>query len=124
MPGTPRKFMLEGNSYDLAADVDINEILTKFENSLIHTSGKPVLKQVKRSQDLTDVVLVTSGNDREQLRDFADNPPDGGLSASYTDADGNTYRFTCFINIDSNTTAEARTTIMLLPIEDRTADLA
>lgn len=119
--GTIAKFMIEGNSYSVAGDADFSEIITKFENSLIVTSGKSIIKQEKRSQDVSDVVLVTNGNDREQLRAFADSGDE--LSMSYTSRVGDVYRFTGTFNIDTNTTMESRTTLSVLPTEDRTPNL-
>ena len=120
--GTIRKLMIEGISFDVAGDADFNETLTQFENSLIITSGRAVIKQEKRAQQVEDVVLVTNGNDRAQLTSFADGGEE--LAMSYTDRSSNTYRFVGTINVDSNQTMESRTTISILPVEEKTDALA
>ena len=120
--GTLRKYMIKGISFDVAADADIEDTLTEFENSLIASSGAPLLKQEKRPVTKTGLVLLTTGAEREILKDIAD----GGKSErqSYTDRAGNVYRFSGSINVDSHTTMESRTTITLLPMTKVTAVLA
>lgn len=120
--GTVRKFMYDDISYDVAADADLEETITEFENSLIVTSGKSLLKQEKRAQQVNSLVLITNGNDRERLRSGADGGED--LPMSYTDREGNTYRYVGNINVESNQTMESRTSVQILPTEQRTAALA
>lgn len=120
--GTVRKVLIDGISYDAAGDADLNETLTKFENSLIITSGKAVIKQEKRAQLVEDVVLITDGNARQRLTSFADDGGEGPMS--YTNRAGDVARFTGTINVDNNQTMESRTTISFLPTEDRTDALA
>ena len=116
--GTLRKILIDDLSYDAAGDADLNETLTKFENSLIITSGKAVIKQEKRAQQVEDVVLITNAGDRDRLVSFADGGGEGPMS--YTDRAGNVARFVGTINVDSNQTMESRTTISFLPTEERT----
>jgi hypothetical protein len=120
--GTVRKLVIEGITFLVAADADFSEIITEFENTLIANTGAAILKQEKRTQDVSDVVLITNGNQREQLASFAD----GGdtLAMSYTNRAGDVYRYTGQINVDNNQTMESRTTIGVLPYSKRTANLA
>jgi len=120
--GSIRKLVIEGYPLLVAGDADFAEILTRFENTLIPTSGDAILKQEKRTQDVTDVVLITDGADREKLIEFAE----GGetLAMSYTNRAGDIYRFSGSINVDNNQTMESRTTISILPFGARTANLA
>jgi hypothetical protein len=120
--GTLRKFVAKGISFDVAADADLEETITQFENTLIVTTGKSVIKQEKRAQQVGGLVLITSGADAEILRDIADSGQE--ISMSYTKRSGDTYRLTGTFNVENNTTMESRTSLILLPTSEVTAVIA
>lgn len=114
--GSNRKFLYNGTSFDVAADANFTEIITAFENSLIATSGKNMLKQVKRPTTREGVVLITDGSEREILKDGAESGDN--VPMSYTNAAGDTYRCQGQIEIENNETEDNRTTVQILP-EDK-----
>lgn len=120
--GTLRKFIAKGISFDVAADADLEETITQFENSLIASSGKSTIKQEKRPQQVSGLVLITSGAECEILKDIADSGVE--ISMSYTKRSGDTYRMTGTFNVENNTTMESRTSLVLLPTGPVTTALA
>ena len=112
--GTNRKCLVDDLPYDVASDADFNQTIAEFENSLIVTSGKNVIKQEKQSQKTEDIVLVTTAAQREALRRYNDSGDNG--AHSYTDAAGVVYRIEGQINIGSHQTMEGKTTISFLPV--------
>jgi hypothetical protein len=114
--------MAKGISFDVAADADLEETITEFENTLIATTGDSVIKQEKRPQQVGGLVLITSGADREILRDLAESG--AKFPMSYTSRAGDTYRLTGTFNVENNTTMESRTSLVLLPTSKVTAVIA
>jgi hypothetical protein len=116
--GTLRKFTVEGISYDVMADVDVKEIFTKYENSAIPTSGNAMMKKVKRVPSREGFVLATSGDEREELKAFAESIDN--LKFSYTNMAGDTYKCSGQMEIEENSTADSRTTVNVFPEDDWT----
>jgi hypothetical protein len=80
---------------------------------MVATSGVHMRKMVKRVRSVEGVVLITNGEEREQLRAFAE-----GLDVvkfTYVNAAGDEYRAEGTIEIESNETEENRTSCMLHP---------
>lgn len=119
--GSLRKMVINGISYDVAADADISHVFTTFEVSRVPSSGVSMKKMVKRVPTAENFVLLTSGSEREQLKEFSEQIAD--VPITYTDAAGNEYTCEGSFNIDNNTTQENRTTIIVQPDLDWTAFL-
>jgi len=120
--GSLRKLTVDGVSYNVAADANVSEIITQFENSMIPTSGAAMRKMMKRVPTRESVVLITDGADREALISVAEGL--GDVPISYTNAAGDTYRCQGIIEIENNETEENRTTVQILPSGVWTAFLA
>lgn len=111
--GTIRKVTLDGPSYDVPADVDVTETGSGFENSLIATSGRNFLKQVKRAEIREGVVLLLNDQEMDVLTALAEQQTP--FPMSYQTAGGSTKRATGWIEFTNRTTAEGRATLILLP---------
>jgi hypothetical protein len=116
--GSLRDFQVNGISYRVAFDANLTEIFTKFENSLIATSGLSMRKMMKRVPSREGMVLITNSAEREQLKLFAESTED--LEMSYTTAAGDTYSAVGTFEIENNESEENRTTLQLLPNDDWT----
>lgn len=114
--GTLRKFTVNGISYDLMADIDLKEIFTRYENSAIPTSGNAMMKKVKRVPSREGFVLATNGDEREELKSFAESIEN--LKFAYTNMAGDTYRCVGQMEIEDNSTADSRTTVNVFPEDD------
>lgn len=117
--GSLRKLTIEGISFNVAADANLTETFTTFENSMIASSGRALRKMMKRVPMREGLVLLTDAAERETLKSFAESLDD--LKVSYTNAAGDTYRCSGTIEIENNETEENRTTCQVHPREDWTA---
>lgn len=111
--GSIRKLTLDGVTYDVMGDADIKEVGSGYENSMLATSGRNILKKVKRVEDRDSVVVACNGAERDALKALADGTKD--FPMSYTTAAGDVYRATGTIEFVSRTTAENKAEIKLLP---------
>jgi hypothetical protein len=120
--GSLRAFQVKGISFNVAGDADLEDALTQFENTLIAGVSEDIIKQEKRPLEIGGLVLLTSGADREILKDIADSGQK--VSMSYTNRAGDTTRMTGNFRIEGHNTMESRTTLVLLPVKKPTVALA
>lgn len=118
LSGSIRKLTIEGIAYNVAADASFTEIITRFENSMIATSGSSMRKMMKRVPTVEGVVLITNQSERGQLKSFAEGLD--LLQISYVNAAGDTYRCEGTIEIENNETEENRTNCVIHPKDDWT----
>jgi hypothetical protein len=116
--GTLRNVTIEGISYRAAADTNVTFMVSKFENSVIPTTGKGMKKKVRRTPAMENVVLICNPVEIDQLRVFADSLED--LKFAVTLADGSLYRGEGAIEVENVETEENRVTCQLLPVGDWT----
>lgn len=114
--GSMRKFTVEGVSFDLMADVDVKEIVTKYENSALATTGKTMIKKVKRVPTREGFVLAVDDTELGQLKEYAESIEN--LKFSYTKMNGTTYKCTGQMEVEENSTADSRTTVNVFPEDD------
>jgi hypothetical protein len=120
--GTFRKFTINSVEFRAVHDIDVNEINTEFENTVIPTSGDPIISQEKKVATREDVVLACGDQEYELLCNWADSG--ALLTYSYTNRMGNTWRSSGFINIAGRNSKELRTSLTLLPTKKFTLSLA
>lgn len=111
--GTPKKLILNGITFDFAADTNISEIGSSYENEVIVTSGRNILKQTKRSANREGVTIIANGAERELLEELAESATP--FSMSYELASGDVYRTVGWIEFENRETEENRATLQLLP---------
>ncbi len=111
--GSIRKLTLDGIPFDVNADANISEVGSKFENSILPTSGRGMRKMMKRTEDREGVVVACNGDERDILRELADRPTDFPLS--YETAAGDVYRTTGFIEFENRETEENKASLKLFP---------
>lgn len=107
---------IDGVAFDVAADANFSVVPTEYENDLVATSGKPMIKKMRRTANVESVVLICNADDREKLKTFNDRKTPYGLA--WTNAAGDIYRTTGVIHFESYETEESRCTITLLPREE------
>lgn len=113
-----RKFTIEGIAFNVAADANFSETFTRWENSMIATSGVAMRKMLKRIPMIEGVVLLTDSDERLVLKDFAEGLED--IKITYTNAAGDSYRGEGTIEIEGNETEENRTSCTIHPRGDWT----
>ena len=119
--GTPLEFSVDGIVYRLAADVNITEIITEYENAMIPTTGKAMLKMTKRVPAREGFVVIANGQEREDLKSKAEGID--LIQFSYTNAAGDSYKCQGQMEIENAETEENRVTINVFPVENWTAFL-
>ena len=114
--GSLRKLFIDGVSFNIAGDVDIDEKFSKYETDSIAGSGVSMKKMVRISVETSDITLLTNAEERSKLKEYSERVENYPMS--YTNAAGDTYRSTGFIKVDSNKSADNRTTISMVPEND------
>ena len=109
--GTPRKCLINGDSYDVKADADITK-KPKTEKEGIASSGRTLQKVTKVPEQHESVTLLTTPAENRTLEQIADNAEIVPMSIEY--ADGSVYRATGFIMTEGRTSAEGVTTITMV----------
>jgi hypothetical protein len=111
--GSLRKFTIEGQSFRVAADANVTETITQFENSMVATSGEAMRKMTKRVPMREGIVLLVNADEREDLIAFAESLDD--LKISYSNAAGDEYKCEGTIEIENSETEENRLTCQVHP---------
>lgn len=112
--GTPRKLVLNGVSYDLRADADMNEFPQR-EKTLLTTTGNPVVQTTKADGRVENVKIAADATIRARIDALIDS--DEPFPMSYTTADGRARKATGTITRGNRTTAENVIELTLLPTE-------
>jgi hypothetical protein len=111
--GTLLKFTIEGQSFRLAADVNLTKILSTFANEMVPSSGEAMLKKTKRIPTGEGFVLLVNSEEAEDLKTFADSLTD--LKISYTNAAGDEFKCEGAIEFENLESEESRATIQVHP---------
>ncbi len=114
--GSLRKLTIEGQPFRVMADGNLTEIITKWENSHLPTSGRAMRKMMKRIPAREGLPLATNSAERATLKNFAESMDD--LKCTYVNAAGDTYRCVGSLEIENSETEENRTNCQILPYDD------
>lgn len=111
--GSIRKFTIDGTSFDVAADANVDEVGGLYEKTAIPTSGKNGVKLVKRAKIREGIVLITTPAEKQLLEQLADSA--AWYPCAYTTADAITKRAVCQVEFIKSDTQENRSEIKLIP---------
>lgn len=111
--GSIRKVTLDGVTYDVAGDANIDEVGSAYENDVVVTSGNNLRKMNRRAQTREGVVLICDGAERDALKDLAERTDD--FMMSYTTASGDVYKALGWIEFEKRETEEYRCSIKMIP---------
>lgn len=120
--GSIRSLTVEGIPFRVTADANFTEIFTKFENSMVATSGKAMRKMMIRVMSVEGITLSTNGAERAYLKQFAETTKD--LKLTYTNAAGDTINLLGAIEVENNETEENKTSVKFFPVEEPVITLA
>lgn len=116
--GSLRKAVLDGTTYDVMSDTNINYKPSKFEKEGVPTSGRNLIKFTKRIKTVESCDLGVSVDEMEELSAKADSIAD--ITMSFELADGSIYRGTGHIHIDGYESETGKLTLTLIPVGDWT----
>jgi hypothetical protein len=111
--GSLRKFTVEGQSFAVAADANVTETITNFENAMVATSGAAMRKMTKRVPIREGLILIVNADERVDLIAYSESLDD--LQISYTNAAGDEYKCQGTIEIENSETEENRLTCQIHP---------
>jgi hypothetical protein len=111
--GSIRRMTIEGVSFDVAADGNLSDLMSEYENSMIPTSGLAMQKKTRRVPVIEGVVLITDGGSKDSLVNYSDGLDVLKFSIEY--ASGDIKKANGIINIESDESEENRTTISIHP---------
>lgn len=114
--GSSKKLTLDGVTFRLAMDADINTKHGRFESELIATSGKPMRKMTGRPQIADGVDVTLNASELILLIALSNRTDDYTLS--YKDAAGNLWTNSGSISIDDTSTQDGKATIKILANDD------
>ncbi len=120
--GTLKKVTLDGTTYDVMADTNINFKNSDFTKEGLATSGKTLIKMTKRIRNVESCVLGCTPDEMEDLSAKADSLTD--ITMAFTLADGSVYRGKGHINFDGYESDSGKITLTLIPTGDWTPFLA
>ena len=112
--GSIRKVTIDSIGYNAAADANITEMGSKFENSAIATSGPNMRKMVKRVDVREGVTLITNSQEKDTLLRVSEDPR-RDIPMSYEQANGDKYRGRGWIEVEGRETEEGKLTIKMFP---------
>ncbi len=114
--GTLRALQLDGNPFNMPADIDMSESVEQ-ETEGMPTTGDTMFKVLLKVPIREGVVVSCNDDDWSLLQGLArrakqQQPP---FPCSYTNAAGSSYMGDSHINIESRQTAENKATITIIP---------
>lgn len=120
--GTLRKVVLDGVTFDVMSDANINFKRSKFEKEGQATSGKTLVKMTKRVQNVESVDLGCTPAEMEDIAAKADSIAD--ITMSFQLADGSVYKGKGHVHFDGYESDTGKITLTLIPTGEWTPFLA
>jgi len=112
--GSPRKLLIDGVSFNLMADADVNKTSSVLNEATPHSGGNS-FKQTRLPGDINSVTADVSTAELEQLETFAENILNIPLSLMLVYPDGSKYTGPGFINLAEHTSQDNKVDITLFP---------
>lgn len=113
--GSAKKLTLDGTTFRLPADADINTKFGDFESEVIPTSGEALRKMTKRPQMADGVDVIVDASEKELLIALSERTD--AYTISYKDAANVLYTSKGGISIDDSSSQDGKVTIKILPIQ-------
>ena len=113
--GSGKKLTLDGTTFRLPADAEINTKFGDFDSEVIATSGEGLRKMTKRPQMADGVDVVVDAAEKELLITLSERTD--AYPLSYKDASDDLYTSKGGISIDDSSIQDGKVTIKILPIQ-------
>jgi hypothetical protein len=114
--GTLRKATIDGVTYDVMADANINFKRSKYEKEGTATSGKTLVKMTRRVQNVESLDLGCTPAEMENLSAISDKLV--SVPMAFTLADGTVYRGTGHVHFEGYESETGKITVTLIPTGD------
>jgi len=116
LTGTWRSVRIKGVSYNVAADGSPNAIPSKWSKESIPTSGTPMIKMIRRAEDVESVDLAVNADEVLVLKGVAEELD--AVTLSYTTAAGDSYDASGHVHLDARDYTDGKLPVKLLPQTD------
>jgi hypothetical protein len=113
--GSARKLTLDGVTFRLPTDADINTKFGDFESEIIPTSGEGMRKMTKRAQMADGVDVTVDAAEKALLIALSERTD--AYPISYKDGSNVLHTTKGGISIDDSSTQDSKVTIKILPTE-------
>ena len=113
--GSTRSLSIEGIEFGVAADADINSILSKWEKEVLMSSGSPMVKLTTVNQSKKGFDVLADAEEKEQLKAFSESFDD--LKIVYKDAAGNEFHCQATISLGESTSQDNKVPVDVYPIK-------
>lgn len=111
--GSIVKVAINGITYRVASDADLSVPGARFKNEALASSGQNFRKMTKQAEEVKSCVLLVNGDERATLKGIAE--AIGDVTLAYTNAAGDSYKATGWINSESWTSQDSKLTLSLFP---------
>ena len=110
--GTPKKLMLDGESFDVIAAAEFTLDRTKFKKEQIETSGEPIVK-LKKNTQIAEAEIACNSKKYESLMNKVNSLAD--ITISFTLADGSVYKGKGQVEAEAWAAQDNKTKIKMIP---------
>lgn len=110
--GSIRKAAIGGINYNVAADANVSKTPTQSKEGIRHSGGN-MMKVTKLHGSVEGLTLICTPAEFQSLETLAEN--DGGITLSYTLADGSAWTCTGEISLDNYESEENRVDVTMIP---------
>src|SRR4030042_1108333 len=114
--GTLRKIVIDGITFDVFADTNVEFNPSKFKTEGMPTTGKTMFKMTRVVMEKKGIGIATAHAEMETLKEKAESLADVTLAVEY--ADGSVYRATGRIDFEGYESDSGKSTIRMIPVRD------
>ena len=113
--GTPRKAVIGGITFRVAADSAVKHGKPKYKNEAEPSTGGNFRKMTLQDEAIESLTLLVNGDELETLKSFAESTDD--ITLAVKTAEGATYSATGFIDFDSRDASTGKVDVKLIPTD-------
>lgn len=106
---------IDGVNFRVAADSNVQLNATEFENDVVATSGRGLLKKTKRNMEASGLVLICSLDEVDKLRAIDESQSEHVLTLTLAGDDQ--YTAPGIVVFESFETEENRSNVKFIPLE-------
>lgn len=114
--GDNRRLTINNIDYRITGGSDFSRKSGRFVKTSVPTSGAPDVKFEQQNQDIEGVEIQTTGTERENIIDVADQVDD--VPIAYVNSRGDSYTFEGQVTVTADSTQDGKMTLTLIPTND------
>ena len=111
--GSIVKVTINGTTYDVVADMNLDQVPTRFKNEAKASSGRNMRVMTRQVEEAKSVQILCNATERTNLKAVAEQL--GDTTLAYTTADTSVYRASGWIDFEKWESKESTATLTLFP---------